>query len=263
MQRTFLVIGGTVIAVITAAAILLTLRGEPKVELSPAMMNAAGADIGGPFTLIDQKGASVSDADVIDRPSLIYFGYTFCPDVCPVDVQVMADAVELLAERGIEVRPVFITIDPARDTVAELAVYAEAMHPEMIALTGTDEQIKKAADAYKVFYTREDAADSAAEYLMQHSAFTYLMLPRYGYCGSVPERLSAGADRRGHGTCAGSPGLEPSRSIGSKAWPRHRCSSVRSRPDRPGPPGRGSCRSCQPLQRAVPGQTDRDDWRCI
>ena len=200
MQRTFLVIGGAVVAVIAAAAILLALRGDSTVALSPAMVNVEGADLGGPFTLVNQEGATVGDTDVIDRPALIYFGYTFCPDVCPVDVQVMADTVDILAERGIEVRPVFITVDPARDTAAELALYAEAMHPTMVALTGSDAQIKAAADAYKVFYQREDAAGSAADYLMQHTTFTYLVLPGQGVVALFrhnfpPEQIAGDVER--------------------------------------------------------------------
>ena len=100
------------------------------------MLNADGADIGGPFELTAHTGDRVTAETVIDRPTLIYFGYTFCPDICPVDAQVMVDAVDLLAGRGIDVRPVFITVDPARDTPKELSYYAEALHPKLLALTG-------------------------------------------------------------------------------------------------------------------------------
>ena len=119
----------------------------------------------------------MTSAEVIDGPALLYFGYTFCPDVCPVDVAVIAEAVDLLARRGIEVKPVFITVDPARDTPEALAYWAEAMHPKMVALTGTPEEIAAAAKAYKVYYKKVEVEGSEADYLMNHTTFTYLVTP--------------------------------------------------------------------------------------
>lgn len=168
-----------VIALILAAGAWLMLA-SPKQHSSPAMYNIAGADIGGPFELTDHRGQRVTSETLLDRPSLIYFGYTFCPDVCPIDTQIMTDVVDLLEARSIDLKPVFITIDPARDTVDELAVYAEAMHPKLVALTGTEAEIRAAADAYKVFYSKQEVEGSAAEYLMNHSAQTYLVLPGEG-----------------------------------------------------------------------------------
>lgn len=150
---------------------------------SPAMINVDGATFGGPFELVDHTGAPRTAADVIDGPTLLYFGYTYCPDICPIDTQVMVEAVDLLAERGIAITPVFVTVDPARDTPEELAYYAEAMHPAMIALTGTEEQVQIAADAYKVYYQRVDVEDSAAGYLMNHTGYTYLM--------TAPDQIAA------------------------------------------------------------------------
>jgi len=137
--------------------------------------SAVGAPIGGPFELLNASGELVTDADVIDRPALVYFGYTFCPDVCPFDVARNALAVDILAEQGKDVAIVFVTIDPERDTPEVLAQYAEDMHPKMIALTGSDEQIKQAADAYRAYYARGSGDDEF--YLMAHSNFTYLMMP--------------------------------------------------------------------------------------
>lgn len=176
MQKLMLPIAGAVTALILAAAIFVTLQPQSS-NTSPAVMATAGADIGGPFELTAHTGERVTSAQVIDGPTLVYFGYTFCPDVCPIDTQILAETVDLLAEKRIDVKPVFITVDPARDTPEELAPYAEAMHPQMIALTGSDADIRAAADAYKVFYSRQDMPGSAAEYLMNHSAYTYLMLP--------------------------------------------------------------------------------------
>jgi protein SCO1 len=139
----------------------------------------AGGDIGGPFTLVNTAGQTVTDADVLTKPSLVYFGYTFCPDVCPFDMARNVEAVDLLAARGLEVTPVFISIDPERDTPEALADYASNMHPELVALTGSAEQVKAASQAYKTFYRKQPAEDEF--YLMDHSTFTYLMLPGTGF----------------------------------------------------------------------------------
>lgn len=138
-----------------------------------------GGQIGGPFTLTDQNGKSVTDKDVITKPSLVYFGYTFCPDVCPLDNARNAEAVDILEEKGFDVTPVFISIDPARDTPAVMKDYVQNVHPSMIGLTGSAEQIKVAANAYKAFYQKQ--ADGGEFYLMDHSTFTYLMDPKKGF----------------------------------------------------------------------------------
>jgi protein SCO1/2 len=179
MRSLALATAGALVLAIAAVAFWLMFAGRP-VELSPSMVNVQGADIGGPFELVAQDGQPVTSDELIDGPTLIYFGYTFCPDVCPVDTQIMAQAVDLLDEQGIDVTPVFITVDPERDTPGALADYAEAVHPKMVALTGTPEQIKQAADAYKVFYQKVEMPESAAGYLMNHTSYFYLMMPDKG-----------------------------------------------------------------------------------
>ncbi|MGB3280910.1 MAG: SCO family protein [Pseudorhodobacter sp.] len=139
----------------------------------------AGGAIGGPFTLVNQKGETVTDKDVITKPSLVYFGYTFCPDVCPLDNARNAEAVDILEEMGLDVTPVFISIDPTRDTPEVMAEFASIMHPKMIGLTGTEDQVKAASLAYKTYYKKQDADDEF--YLVDHSTFTYLMLPDTGF----------------------------------------------------------------------------------
>ena len=160
------------VLLIAAAGAYLVLSPPPAPSRATAM--ADGLGLTGKFSLTDHKGRAVTSEDVVDGPTLIYFGYTFCPDVCPYDVQRMVDVVDLLAEKGTAIRPVFITIDPARDDVAVLAEYADAMHPDLIALTGTDAQIAAAAKAYKVGYSKVQMAESEADYLMNHSVYTYL-----------------------------------------------------------------------------------------
>ncbi|MEP4196252.1 MAG: SCO family protein [Aliishimia sp.] len=141
--------------------------------------SVAGADIGGPFELINGAGETVTDADVITEPSLVYFGYTYCPDVCPFDVARNADAIDILAEQGVNATPVFITIDPQRDTQDVVADYASNMHDRMIALTGSPEQVDAASKAYKTYYKAQ--RDGTDEYLVDHSTFTYLVLPKQGF----------------------------------------------------------------------------------
>jgi protein SCO1 len=138
----------------------------------------AGA-IGGPFELVNGEGGTVTDAEVLAKPALVYFGYTFCPDVCPLDNARNAEAVDILEERGIDVTPVFISIDPERDTPEVMAETAANLHPKMIGLTGSAEQINIAARAYRVLYSKQPAEDEY--YLVNHTTFTYLMLPGIGF----------------------------------------------------------------------------------
>jgi protein SCO1 len=170
-----------------ASGLALALAGMTALVLRPAgkfddcrqsvIAGGAGA-IGGPFTLVDEDGQTVNDQQVITKPSLIYFGYTFCPDVCPLDNARNAEAVDLLTAQGLAVTPVFITIDPARDTAPVLKEYTDYIHASMIGLTGTPQQIKAAADAYRVIYRPDGEGE---DYLMSHTTMTYLVLPGEGY----------------------------------------------------------------------------------
>jgi cytochrome oxidase Cu insertion factor (SCO1/SenC/PrrC family) len=133
--------------------------------------------IGGPFSLIDQTGRPVTDADYRGRYLLIYFGYTYCPDVCPTELQVMSAALDQLGPKGDQVQPVFITVDPERDTASQLAEYVAQFHPRMAGLTGTPEQIAAAARAYRVYYSKAPGKAGDGYYTMDHSSFVYLMGP--------------------------------------------------------------------------------------
>lgn len=162
----------------TAGYILMNRADDPFAQCRAGAVG--GGDIGGPFTLIDETGATVTDKDVLTKPSLVYFGYTFCPDVCPLDNQRNAEAVDLLGDQGMDVTPVFITVDPDRDTPQVLADFTENLHPKMIGLTGSDSQVKAASQAYKTYFRRQDG-DDPDYYLMDHSTFTYLVLPGHGF----------------------------------------------------------------------------------
>lgn len=148
--------------------------------------------IGGPFTLTDQSGKAVTDADYRGKYLLIYFGYTYCPDVCPTELGTMARAVDLLGPQADKVQPLFISVDPERDTVAHLKEYVALFHPRLVGLTGTPEQVKAAAKAYRVYYAKAPQKDAKPdEYLMDHSSFIYLMGPDGRFLGVYPAGTTA------------------------------------------------------------------------
>ena len=135
--------------------------------------------IGGPFTLINSQGQTVTDQDVLTMPSLVYFGYTFCPDVCPLDNARNALATEILESNGTMVQPVFISIDPNRDTPEVVGEFAAIFHPRMVGLTGSEDQVRAASRAYRTYFARQDS-DDPDYYLVDHSTFSYLVLPGHG-----------------------------------------------------------------------------------
>ncbi|OJI92536.1 protein SCO1/2 [Planktotalea frisia] len=137
------------------------------------------AQIGGPFTLLDKTGTEVTDKDVITKPSLVYFGYSFCPDVCPFDLSRNAIATDILQERNREITPIFISVDPKRDTPEVVGEFADNLHERMIGLTGTPAQVKAASQAYRTYYKAQPADDEF--YLVDHSTFSYLVLPEHGF----------------------------------------------------------------------------------
>jgi protein SCO1/2 len=129
---------------------------------------------------VDTTGRTVTDREVFSKPSLLYFGYTFCPDICPYDAARNAEAVDILEELGIDAQPVFVSIDPERDTPEVLGDFAANMHPKMIGLTGTPEQVKGASQAYRTYYRKQEDGDPDY-YLVDHSTYTYLVLPEAGF----------------------------------------------------------------------------------
>lgn len=144
-------------------------------------------EIGGPFSLVDHRGRAVTDQDFRGRFMLIFFGYTFCPDICPTELQTVADAIDRMGPAGKKVAPIFVSVDPERDTVAVLKDYVRNFHPRLVGLTGTVEQVARAAKAYRVYYAKTPAPairlgggrveGGEADYLMSHSSFLYLVGP--------------------------------------------------------------------------------------
>ncbi|MGG5886090.1 SCO family protein [Falsiroseomonas sp. HC035] len=135
-----------------------------------------GLALGGPFSLVDQSGKPVTEADFAGRFLLVYFGFTYCPDVCPTELGTIATAIDALEEQGAQVTPMLITIDPERDTPEALADYVSRFHPRMVGLTGSPEQVAAAARAYRVYYAKAQRPEMSA-YLMDHSSFIYLVGP--------------------------------------------------------------------------------------
>ena len=135
-----------------------------------------GMVLGGPFSLVDQTGRAVNERDFAGQWMLLYFGYSYCPDICPTELGTIAAAIDSLGTQGEKILPVMVTIDPQRDTPAQLADYVSRFHPRMRGLTGTAEQVAEAARRYRVYYARVNRAE-AGEYLMDHSSFVYLVGP--------------------------------------------------------------------------------------
>lgn len=142
--------------------------------------NLAGANIGGPFTLTDQDGKRRNWADFNGQYRIVYFGYSFCPDVCPIDLQRIAQGFaqfeKQAPDRAAKVQPIFITLDPERDTPPVMKHYVEAFHPRLIGLTGTPEEIAAVAKAFVVVYMKEKPQGST-DYLVSHSRTPYLFGP--------------------------------------------------------------------------------------
>lgn len=153
---------------------LIFIAIAPQRHCSGSVTAGGSAAIGGPFTLVNHMGETVTQKDVITGPTLVYFGFTYCPDVCPLDTARNSEVIDTLTQKGFDVTPVFISIDPERDTPAVLADFIEVLHPKMIGLTGTAKQIDSVSKAYKTYYRKNGDGD---DYLMDHSTLSYLMGP--------------------------------------------------------------------------------------
>src|SRR6516162_7322377 len=176
---------------------LVSARGEDASNPSPSALIGALLEgrepIGGPFDLTDHDGQRRTDADFRGKLVLIYFGYTHCPDVCPTELQAMSLALDTLGTAGDAVQPLFITVDPERDTPSHLADYVTSFHPRLVALTGQHSAIQKVALSYKVYFARTSAAEGG-NYTVDHTGFIYLVGKDGRYLdflppGTPPERI--------------------------------------------------------------------------
>ena len=164
---------GFVLAVVGLVLTVLLLGAGGFLWLS----GNAGPTVGGPFALENGSGQTVTDRDFRGKYMLVYFGYTFCPDVCPTTLNAVADALDRLGPQADALRPVFVTVDPRRDTPAAMKRYTAAFTPRLIGLTGTPEQIAKVAKEYRVYYAEHRTGPGPNDYSMDHSSVLYLMGP--------------------------------------------------------------------------------------
>jgi cytochrome oxidase Cu insertion factor (SCO1/SenC/PrrC family) len=163
------------------------------VGLTPSQSSSdnPAAGIGGPFTLTGEDGKPVSSTDFPGRHLLIFFGYTYCPDVCPTNLTEMSHALDLLGPDAHKVKPIFITIDPGRDTPEQMKMYVAHFHPDLLGLTGTQAQINAVKEEFKVYAAKAQASpDDPEDYLMDHSSMTYLVGPD----GKLETFFRAGTD---------------------------------------------------------------------
>ena len=166
-QAIFAVIALFLTLAIALAAALFRGDGHLPVSTGEAL-------VGGSFSLRDQDGKMVNDRNFLGKYMLVFFGYTYCPDICPTELQVMTQAIEAMGRAGEAIQPVFITIDPERDTPEVLKAYVANFGPRLIGLTGSQGEVAAAAKAYRVFYKKVENADGNA-YLMDHTSIIYLM----------------------------------------------------------------------------------------
>jgi protein SCO1/2 len=185
-RTAWLVAGGIALGLLAIGATSYVMRLDQE-------RGTASVPIGGRFELVDQDNRVVTERDFAGRLRLVYFGYTFCPDVCPMSLKTMSVALEQLGDDAKEVAFLFVTLDPERDTVAQMKAYVGLFEPGPVGLTGTAEQVAAAARAWRVYYRLHDDGKDE-DYLVDHSSFVYLMdregryLAHFGHA-ATPEQL--------------------------------------------------------------------------
>ena len=185
------------------AVVALLLIGSSAVATSVAQTSSARSaaelmdavmwnrePIGGPFALTDHTGKRRTEADFKGKLLIVCFGFTYCPDICPTDLQNIGLALDKLGSAAGGVQPLFITLDPARDTAEHLKDYVPMFHPRLIGLTGSAEEIGKAAEAYKVYYAKVPR-EKGADYTVDHTAFIYVIDAHGRYLGFLPPDTNA------------------------------------------------------------------------
>ena len=167
---TIIIVGFLIGALI---GVMMLFLSQPQ---GPARVQTSGkALVGGPFELIDQSGKEVTDRDFRGRYMLVFFGFTHCPDICPAELQVMSAALDQLGGKASKVVPIFITLDPERDTQSAISDYVKHFGPNFVGLTGSPEAVAAAAKAYRVAYAKVEEQGTADGYTVDHSALVYLM----------------------------------------------------------------------------------------
>jgi protein SCO1/2 len=164
-----------VAAALIGGAIALVLLPGPREQIVQSLPSTGKALVGGPFELVDHTGKKVTDADFRGRFMLVYFGFTYCPDVCPSGLQVMSAALDQAGSKADQITPILITVDPQRDTPEQLAQYVPSFHPRLVGLTGSPDQVAAALKAYRVYAKKVEDPKSSAGYTYDHSSIIYLM----------------------------------------------------------------------------------------
>jgi cytochrome oxidase Cu insertion factor (SCO1/SenC/PrrC family) len=178
--------------VLLSAPIAANDAAEPSAtELIEGLLSGR-VPVGGPFELTDQSGHRRTDADFRGKLVVLYFGYTYCPDVCPTELQSISLALDKLGAAAEAAQPLFITVDPERDTPARLADFVSSFHPRLIGLTGSLAEIRKTAIAYKTFFAKHSIA-TPGDYSVDHTRFIYLVSKDGRYLGFLPPGLAPGA----------------------------------------------------------------------
>lgn len=167
-------------------AALIATADKRSANVPPKSPVTSGkALIGGPFSLLDHDGKAVSERDFAGRPMLIMFGFTHCPDICPSGLQLMAAALDKLGDQARNLTPVFITLDPERDTPAKLKEYVTSFHPAIRGLTGSVAEVAAVAKAYRVYF-KKVPLQSGDGYTIDHSSFFYIMDRKGEFFAHVP-----------------------------------------------------------------------------
>lgn len=187
-----------IIVLVVLAAVSAALAGALVARSDRAAQRVAGVgevQIGGPLELVHHSGRRFAEAELAGSYRLVYFGYTYCPDMCPLGLLTMSEALDRLPpDIAQKIQPIFVSVDPERDTPAVLASYVASFHPRLIGLTGTVEEIEAVKRAWRV-YARKSEESRGADYLVDHSTFTYLMGPDGRYLahfghGTTPEQMA-------------------------------------------------------------------------
>ncbi len=184
------------LAAIAAGGTLIYYKTEKEAKtkrVASVVKTTGKAALGGPWVLVDQDGVPRTDASYKGQYQLLYFGFTFCPDICPSELVKIGKVLDALESKGVTLTPLFISVDPARDTVGQLKNYSQDFHPRFQFLTGTPEQLKKAAKAYRVYFSKanENASDDE-DYLVDHSIVFYLLNPQGEFLDFYTQRMQVG-----------------------------------------------------------------------
>ncbi len=192
MRSKYAVIAMAGLAAGGMAALFVTSGPQTSLSLPKTPATSGKALIGGPFSLLDHDGKQVSERDFAGRPLLVMFGFTHCPDICPSGLQLMAAALDKLGDQARNLTPVFITLDPERDTPAKLKEYVASFHPAIRGLTGSLAEITAAAKAYRVYF-KKVPLEGGEGYTIDHSSFFYIMDRKGEFLAHVPHSANPDA----------------------------------------------------------------------